>query len=361
MNPLSFHQALILLVLTEVQEDRSCMAVFHIIKGKKSSQTIQDIKWYELAHFYSSSPFLSETEFHKNLQSLQAAGFIKLKGKSAFLTGKGEAAARAWMNFHPAIDHFNGWKFGTSAAPFWNRLTLLIQSLSQMLAQERAFLPATGDFEAKQWVKRYWPSEKTSQLQLGRQLYKEMFEVLQQLPETTAKIMTRRLSGRNHFGRTFLQLADEMQREKDELYYEFFAAVHFCISQCQLHPSTFPILSDVASPLVQYKPFTISALKTLNYLNQHMSLKDISVIRRLKQSTIEDHFVEIASEDTSFPIDSYVSKTRQKEIMDAASTLQTHRLKNIKEYVSADTDYFSIRLTLAYFGRKYGLSSDRAL
>ncbi|WP_054637391.1 helix-turn-helix domain-containing protein [Thalassobacillus sp. C254] len=86
---------------------------------------------------------------------------------------------------------------------------------------------------------------------------------------------------------------------------------------------------------------------------QKKSKEEISVIRGLRPSTIEDHIVEISSYDPSFLIDTYVSEQLQKQIVQASLRRQTKKLKIIKEEVGAGVTYFQIRLALAQ-GERHG-------
>ncbi|MEK1830637.1 helix-turn-helix domain-containing protein [Priestia megaterium] len=76
-------------------------------------------------------------------------------------------------------------------------------------------------------------------------------------------------------------------------------------------------------------------------------LEEIAYIRRLKESTIEDHIAELALFVPSFSIDAYVSPKQQEKIISAFEGLRTNKLKVIKEEVKDDVTYFQIRLVLA--------------
>ncbi|WP_374561329.1 helix-turn-helix domain-containing protein [Sinobaca sp. H24] len=50
----------------------------------------------------------------------------------------------------------------------------------------------------------------------------------------------------------------------------------------------------------------------------------------LKQSTIEDHIIEIASESSSFPLFDYVPAAYAEKIRAVSNTLQTRKMKELK-------------------------------
>lgn len=80
-----------------------------------------------------------------------------------------------------------------------------------------------------------------------------------------------------------------------------------------------------------------------------MSLDAIIHTRRLKQSTIEDHLVELALHLPRFAIDEYVTPEKQQQIRKAIMAANTKQLREIRKY-APETSYFEIRLVLAKFG-----------
>jgi uncharacterized protein YpbB len=78
-------------------------------------------------------------------------------------------------------------------------------------------------------------------------------------------------------------------------------------------------------------------------------VEQISRIRNLKRSTIEDHIVEIALHIKNFDLAAYVPKDKEKRILEAAKETSAKKLKLIREYAE-DASYFEIRLVLARNG-----------
>ena len=62
-----------------------------------------------------------------------------------------------------------------------------------------------------------------------------------------------------------------------------------------------------------------------------MTIDQIATIRRLRQSTIEDHIIEIALSDHLFPIDDFIDQSVATEILHSAKQLGQRKLKPIKE------------------------------
>ncbi|WP_182916973.1 helix-turn-helix domain-containing protein [Bacillus sp. PK3_68] len=79
-----------------------------------------------------------------------------------------------------------------------------------------------------------------------------------------------------------------------------------------------------------------------------MSIEEISTHRRLKQSTVEDHVVELAFNYPGFSIRPFVDKATEEQVLKAAAVLSNKRIKPIKERLP-DVSYFQIRLVLAKY------------
>ena len=67
--------------------------------------------------------------------------------------------------------------------------------------------------------------------------------------------------------------------------------------------SRYQLLSKVITNIKVSTYLTESTVKTKELFERGMSMQEISQIRNLKMSTIEDHFVEISINDTAFPIE----------------------------------------------------------
>src|SRR5699024_5363514 len=85
---------------------------------------------------------------------------------------------------------------------------------------------------------------------------------------------------------------------------------------------------------------------THRLVKQGLQPDQIATNRQLQITTIYDHIVEIALHDEQFPLESFVSNEKQREVYEAVNRLNSFKLKDIKEVVSEGISYFHIRLTL---------------
>src|SRR5699024_7476067 len=85
---------IILQAQNKIGEDRSIFGLYHILQGRVSIQTIQDIKLYRLSHLYGIYKHLERNCFIAFIQSLQKQGFLVEKQPDHFvLSMKG----RKWL------------------------------------------------------------------------------------------------------------------------------------------------------------------------------------------------------------------------------------------------------------------------
>ncbi|SFP40299.1 helix-turn-helix domain-containing protein [Salibacterium halotolerans] len=349
MQALPFRRQMFLLLAERMNQERSIQALYHILTGKKSSQTIQDIKWYDVTYFFRMFPYWKETEFEQETKDMQNNRYIASENNRIIITEKGRSQNETFRCDYRWPPVFNGWLYGKSAAVFWKRTALFVQCLSQTLAGNRRFLPVFEDISVQQWLKKNWPRTIEGKKQTASELFVELRDLLRELDDGDAFLVMNRISGYHLTGQTWTQLSNRLEMSEDECRFRFLSAVHYLLE----HADRSSTLVRAASGLAIRDILTETTKKTLRYMNEGHGMEQIARARNLKMSTIEDHFVEIASEQKEFPIGDFVTEDDQRLILHYAKTLQTKRLKVLKEAVSPaeHLDYFCIRLTLAFYGR----------
>ncbi|MDQ0299476.1 uncharacterized protein YpbB [Salibacterium salarium] len=351
MNNLSFRQTIFLYLSDHLDGERSVNSIFHILTGKRSSQTIQDIKWYNLTKYFHMFPYWKISDFTAETDELVKYELIDTNENLVRMTAKGKQYLTDFLLHYDWPAFFNGWKYGQAESLFWKRVSLLIQCLSYALAKNRSFLPVFEEEEVQQWLKQRWPkNDKTKQV-LADALLGELFQLLEQLSNQDAFLFSYRLSGYNYTGLTMRQLSEMTLLEEDECYFRFQAVIHYLLE----HVDQTTYLKEAAYNLIEKTVLTRTTKHTLYYLKQGFTMDEISYIRQLKRSTIEDHVVEIASEDEEFQIHQYVSEYWKNLIVNKMKSEKTMKLKTIKEALpEPGVNYFIIRLTLAYYGGNHG-------
>lgn len=330
-------QKCILRCLHKINLDRTIAATYYILIGKKSSQTMQDIHLFELSPFFCLFPELTRKEYNHYLNELKKVDLIRFQDENHVLVTENGISILQTMN----IPKVNGYKYGRIAPVFWKRLMLIIQSISNLNNQNNRFRPIVIDEDIQNFVKQYLLNVPFQVEQLNELLFQECYTFLQTRELIECEIFVRKLTGLDRIGLTDEQIATELAIDKWDVYVLFQSSIHHLLSRIE----EFPMLQSIEPIIV--KKLSDSTYKTKLLLQKNKTIDEISNIRRLKRSTVEDHIIEIMMNEPSIPLDSFVSIEKQKMIEDAYEKISSKKLKEIKQRLVEDISYFEIRLVLA--------------
>lgn len=337
-------QQILLKILHKFQQERTVSAAFHLLKGKRSGQTIQDVGLYKLYQFFGLLPKLSRQKFDQQIDLLFAKNYIDLDEKGYYImseTGK-ELASQ------PLSILFDSWHYRGNEHLFFGRLSLVVQSLSHQVNDQKAFIPIERNEQIQGWARQFLIANRFQQQSLQSQLYEEITMCLTKLSieERVKEILIFRLTGYNEPGYTWQQLAFgyHMQEMDVQLYY--ISGLHAWLNEIERLPSDYPLLSQISKDTRVEALLTTSANETAQLFKKGHSIEEISHIRRLKSTTIEDHIVEMAMNEPNFSIDEFVTINDQQQILQTVENYETKRLKTLKE-ILPHVSYFQLRLTLA--------------
>ncbi|MGY3714158.1 helix-turn-helix domain-containing protein [Sutcliffiella cohnii] len=341
---------IILYCIHRFHGERSASAIYHLLKGKKSSQTIQDAKLYTLYPLFGIFPTVARENVQDAVNYLLNHNFINQSAERYIVTVKGVNILNEWMEANPLPHYLNGWEYRDKWMVFWKRYTLITQTVSNLIRGNGKFIPIQYEFEVQLFVKQFlklWNKEE-----LAQQLKMETELILKKQPELEANLFVIQLSGYRTAGNTIQQAARKWSVDSVWASILFQACIHSILHTLKAEPSKFPVLSslcnDLVSPMTQ---LTKTTQTTMHLIQKNYTIEEIAVIRNLKESTIEDHIVEITMNFPQFSIESYISEEQVTEIQEAIYQLQTKQLKKIKEAINKDDiTYFQIRLVLSRMG-----------
>lgn len=329
--------------IEKLGEDRSVYATYHLLKGKKSSQTMQDAKLYHVSEYFRVFPHLTRDGYDIHLRHLEEKKYIHpVQNQIGIITKDGKEKLQ-----QENIPKVNGLLYHEISNVLWKRLVLIIQTLSHLQKNEKIFRPIVQDMDITIWVKNFFLTSPYSKKELAQNMYQECCEYLRTRTEQDATIFVWKLTGRKRIGYTDEQIAEKLKIDPWTLHFLFQSVLHGLLSNIQ----QYPFLQQIC-PVLETNIISDTARKTYQFLQQGFSIEKISQIRRLKQNTIEDHVVEIALSNSSIPIDEFVSKERQEEIKAVYEQKKTRKLRELKEELGESCTYFQIRLVLAKVERR---------
>ncbi|GEL76130.1 helix-turn-helix domain-containing protein [Tenuibacillus multivorans] len=335
------YQDVISHMLYKLNGERTISSAFHILRGKRSSQTLQDIHLFGLQPYYGIYPKLRSATYHRWIDSFVSQNLIIIRDESFECTGK--------IHFQTGNlrDKINGFKYHRVDLDWFSAIQLVCQTLSNIHKQNKHFIPVIDDveiqYQVKQLMKKYRHHD-----QLVHLFHNELKSVLEQIGELEAELMVQQFTGANRIGLSKKQLADDYQVYEEDIHLTTMSAIHQLIQIVEYNTEEYPILNLFISQK-RHQSITDSAEKTYRFLNNGLTLKEIENIRQLRPSTIRDHVVEIATQLEHFDIDSFVSKDIEEKIIRVIEKVETRRLKVIKEQLDDHISYFQIRLVLAKY------------
>jgi uncharacterized protein YpbB len=332
----------VLAIMKAVDGQRTISSPYHLIKGKKSGQTIQDIGYFNLHPFFGVLPKMDKSDYLASVSRLQSAGLLRADDEQVRLTSQA-------LDYPLPETSLNGWKYRGNERRFFARLSLTVQTMSCFMQNQKRFDPVVSDESIQMWVKNYLQQIHFRDSDVQR-LFKEQLASTLELVDVAPwqkDIVIERLSGFNIGGLTWDQIA--MKRNILPIDAKL-AAVEVLHAWLNVIEEQRPaLLMAMLEGIVQQSALTESAKRTQNLFERGFSLEQIAELRQLKTSTIEDHFVELAMNDPAFLYTPFMDSAVYKKINQISEELKTMRLRDIKERLP-QASYFQIRLALAMRG-----------
>ncbi|EUJ31054.1 helix-turn-helix domain-containing protein [Listeria cornellensis] len=303
--------------------------LFAVATGKRTGQAVQDSHLFGVTSLFGCVPTLRQMNFDARLQRMQQDGLLRITEDGVGLLTEIETP------FRTRFPYIDGFLYQNRTGPFFERLLLAIQVFSNFKHEQKHYLPIIRDEQSQMAVKR-WLTEhlagETKDVIRGH-FYLELEQWLQQVD---GALYVARFSGGDYIGKTALQVATELGLSPWEYYFAWVNGLHQLFARmAHDFPLLFGLMPDAAQGL------TSSARKTWQLAEQGVSFEKMAAVRHLKESTIQDHIVEIAATIPGF----YVASWVDDEMVTAISQQQWRSLKDIKQAFPA-LDYFQIRLAL---------------
>lgn len=336
---------LILNIISRLDGERYKHAAFHLLKGKRSGQTLQDTEYYRLHPFFGVLPSLDSSEFDRAYYRLLTSGWIaEREDGTVFLTDAGKERSVTLP-----ITQLNGWAYRGREKQFFARLALTVQTVSHLAAGDRTFMPVITDPAVQRDVRTLFRT-----ILRGKHPEQIAGEIRSGLAATGMEDgrlsrLVARLTGKGMSGMTWRQLSETTGISEMDLKVEWVESLHILLDFNSKNPT--PLFSDLAQGTRTNSPLTDSAKKTEVLYRAGMSMQQITERRNLKMSTIEDHYVEIAINDRSFPLEDFMKKAEIEAVKSEAVRLATRKLSLLKQ-AFPDLSYFQLRLVLARLGKE---------
>lgn len=341
------YKGIVLKCFSYLNAERTDAAIYHLLHGRRSIQTIHDAHLYDLSEFYGIYRHLNKQKFNKLIKHLEHERLIdRYKGTDIFeLTERGTiwlAEHEHTMPFH----YYKGLQYYDVDHMFFERLLLLTQVLTNSYNQNYQYIPVIDKREITEWVKQTYAHMKESVHEHLHTLYIELYHLLNLLNEQEANLFVDRLTGYRHYGLSLQQLSAQYNMSESDIYLYLTGIIHRLLDHIGQDRRTYPFLNACIQDQSIYQTMTQSARQTETLLSRGLDPEAVARFRRLTINTIYDHIVEIALLRENFNIQPYVSYEEQEAIIQAIKQASSTKLKRIKAQLNDHISYFQIRLVL---------------
>lgn len=334
-------EQILLHILKKLQNERSITAPYYLLQGKRSGQTMQDVGLFKLFPIFNLLKRLPKKTYDAQIEQLLAKGYIVKTEKSFYMTPQGEQAIQT-------LPYFDGWHLRGNEHLFFGRLALVVQTLSNQAEGVKGFVPVQKDIAVQHWCRNFlmhygYPKEK-----LQEPLYKEIVRSVEKLdvPDFQKEMGIGRLHGAKVTGLTWSQLGTQYQLTEMDCQLYFISFLHSWIKEIVSAADDYTFLSDFVRGVYMHQTVTGSALQTAQMYERGFTVEQIAIMRNLKQTTIEDHIVEIAMYEPNFNVSGFISAEEIRAVVEVVDQYQTKKLKVLKEALPT-MSYFQLKIALA--------------
>lgn len=340
-----FFEQLLLQIHQKYDGQRTVFSAFHLLKGKKSGQTIQDVGLFHVKPYFHLMPKLSKDQYAQAIEALEQKKWLAIDEQQ-----KISVTALGMEFIDTNKTYFNGWFLRGREHLFFSRLQLVTQSISNSIASKKRFSPIVKEEQTQIFVRHYLLTIHYNEETVKREFRKQLYFALQEMPTTelVKNLIVYRLTGFQLSGWTWSQLVQKSGYTELDLHIQFVHGLHSLLAII-FDNKQLTLLQPLLQSVKVSTVLTESTQKTVALLKKGYTLEQIATMRRLKINTIEDHIVEMAMSDPTFMIDKFISKVKLDEISTVLMTVSDKKLKPIKDVVP-HISYFQIRLVLAWRG-----------
>lgn len=342
-----FHY-LLFVCIQKIGTERSVSSIYHLLKGKKSIQTIQDGYLFELSFLFGIYPKLDRSAFDKEINILASQQYIHMNEENQVtMTEAGDEYYQQLASTYASF-YFNGLEYGKLPEKHLQFLYLLSQTVTYLLSNQKHFIPIIDDYEVQQSVKTFLKKTTLSLDEILQTIYQDVHNLLVNYPEEMSEIMVDTFTTIRQTGLTQYQLVDKHGFTVHDITLMMMSFAHE-LTRNYRNNHVFQPFIKFASEQRKSKLLTHSAKQTLNMLMDGYSLQDIANYRKLRVATIEDHVIEIIYSDNRLDWHQFMSKSILEQIWNVIAKLKTVKLKTLKDALPKDITYFQIKLALALY------------
>lgn len=299
--------------------------LFYNLIGKRTVSTMLQCRQYDLETYFTVMPGMKPTVLKKGLERLVSDGLVTSNdGEGYLLTEAGSGKKVVFFSDHARFSMQNQMEYSLVQGVLRRRMLFLIQILSEMLHNNKHYYPIEREAKEQIWMKRLLAQHSGDKASFAKSCGEEWRTYLSRLPERDAGLFALQFEGNDHLRKTTGQMAGLFSLEEAEVKILLHQNWLKLYRGLEKEPEKFPVLSSVMLMTVNENGLaSASAETTMRYFMNGHSMNEIISMRGLKQSTIQDHFAEIALIYREFPTQQFLDK----EKMQYLQRLMAHKVR----------------------------------
>ncbi|MFC4404322.1 helix-turn-helix domain-containing protein [Gracilibacillus xinjiangensis] len=338
---------ILLYCIDALRAERSVANVYYLLRGKKSTQTIQDSHLYNLTNFFGVYRTIKRKDFNRVVDELVKMNLIKISEQG--FAHMNEYGKEYLVNQYNKFQHLylKGMSYEKSAPQFLATLILLIQTVTNIHMKNYRFIPVIDDVAIQSNVKRFLQSKQLDMTILLKDLYDDLLQILssRKFPEYSKDIFVDYITSANEVGLGQQQLAVKYNISKEDIHCYLMNMIHLILEEIRITAPTYKVLPYILDQKRKL-PLTESAIVTYKYYSSGYTIHEIANQRNLKESTVQDHIIEIAYMG-EVKWSNHMNDKEFSLIREVLEKSNTKQLKTLKDQLPDFITYFQIKLVIA--------------
>lgn len=260
--------------------------LYHFLKGKKTSSILTFGFFNSLLPYFNLFPDLSLNEYRQIIDTLLKDNDLEIVETEPFvkITTKGLAKVG-----RPSFQNLNGFNYYRFANDFWRMLQFLTQVISEKRYNNTRYIPIESNlfyqYQLKMWIK----SQSNHWL---KGIMDEWLAILNELEEKSSLLLVEQLMGHKTTGLTKRQLSTKYDLAIWVCDIKSKEALHELITCVLQKKKKYLYLNHLLEFSKKIQPEDTVVI-TERLFNEGLAIQEIAKIRRLKESTVTDHLIEM--------------------------------------------------------------------
>ncbi len=329
-----------LLILSMYNKITNTGQIHNVLTGRTTPSILFLVEVNQWHHLYGLFPKISRESIAELHQVYLNNCYIEKADKKFQLTDK----SRTYFFNKTDLTHVDDGpkRFDTAVfiEDFWSMIRFVSQVISEKTYRSNQYIPHRNDLTSHLLIKQIL-NETDS---IEKKWAYEQYRLFEKLSNNHSMILANSLSGHQLNGLTLEQIARLKKVSPGEVYFNKLQAISNYLNQI-IDNSELSLHQYVLEDMLKRYNFglTSSAYHTLELLSNDLSINEIARKKRVKQSTIKEHILEIAIKLPQINLLYLVPEEMKKQLNNYFDQTTKRQFKEIVERIS-NLEFYQYRL-----------------